>query len=65
MPSNTLLKVLEQLLHKIKANRRREMVSNGRTMLINLELGLEKAREHTVFVLFGFESLDPSGTKNR
>ena len=25
MPVNTLLKVLEQLLHKIKANRRREM----------------------------------------
>ena len=41
MPVNTLLKVLEQLLHKIKANRRREMgyhimrnnliVSNTRT----------------------------------
>ena len=26
MDVNTLLKVLEQLLHKIKANRRREMV---------------------------------------
>ena len=26
MVVNTLLKVLEQLLHKIKANRRREMI---------------------------------------
>ena len=28
MDVNTLLKVLEQLLHKIKANRRREMIAN-------------------------------------
>ena len=28
MGVNTLLKVLEQLLHKIKANRRREMVGS-------------------------------------
>ena len=31
MDDNTLLKVLEQLLHKIKANRRREMVELTRT----------------------------------
>ena len=29
MAVNTLLKVLEQLLHKIKANRQREMLEDG------------------------------------
>ena len=29
MDVNTLLKVLEQLLHKIKANRRREMIATA------------------------------------
>ena len=37
--SNTLLKVLEQLLHKIKANRRREMVGSSRQEAVTAMLG--------------------------
>jgi len=33
MVVNTLLKVLEQLLHKIKANRRREMVISEKAVV--------------------------------
>ena len=39
MAVNTLLKVLEQLLHKIKANRRREMLREGAREEVESTLG--------------------------
>ena len=47
MGINTLLKVLEQLLHKIKAKRRREMLLGSRVGVENAFMVLVKHRDKT------------------
>lgn len=52
---NTLLNVLEQLLHKIKANRRREIGSFYKSRLVEIcrrRVGLKACRSIFVFVFY-------------
>jgi hypothetical protein len=51
MTQNTLLKVLEQLLHKIKANRRREISGHPRE-------SIDDARQWVGYKLNGLVVLD-------
>jgi len=62
MPVNTLLKVLEQLLHKIKANRRREMGYQFMTIKLSVSNTRTKTLLKYVYAMHIFTYLKQSNT---